>query len=85
MRPAPRSDAEPRGARWYRQPVAWLAVAVLMGSLAAVAATIVVAQRYADEPLPVAGVRVLKTPVARPADTPAPDMGDASDAADAAE
>ena len=71
MRPAPRSDEMRRGARWYRQPVAWLAVAVLLGSLAAVAATIVVAQRHADEPLPVAGARVLKAPVARPVDNPA--------------
>jgi hypothetical protein len=78
VRPAPHSDAEPRGARWYRQPVAWLAVAVLMGSLAAMAATIVVAERYADEPLPVDGARVLKTPVARPADTPASDAADAT-------
>jgi hypothetical protein len=51
---------------------------VLIGSLAAMAATIVVAERYADEPLPVDGARVLKTPVARPADTPASDAADAT-------
>lgn len=73
MRPAPRTDDVPRGTGWYRQPVAWLAVAVLICSLAAMVATIVVAERHADEPLPIAGARVLKTPVARPANTPAPE------------
>jgi hypothetical protein len=72
VRPAPHGDGVPRGTGWYRQPVVWLAVAVLTGSLAAVAATIVVAQRFADEPLPVAGERILKTPVTRPAEPAAP-------------
>jgi hypothetical protein len=69
------ADALPAGARWYRQPVAWLGALVLLASLAAVAATIVVAQRFEDEPLPVAGERILKAPVTRPAD-PAPDTKD---------
>ena len=71
VRPEPRADAGRAGGRWYRQPVAWLAALVLCGSLAVVAVTIVVAQRYADEPLPAAGARVLKAPVSRSAD-PAP-------------
>ena len=90
VRQAPRTDDVPQGTSWYRQPVAWLAVAVLMGSLAALAATIVVAERHADEPLPVEGARVLKTPVARPADaaasgtraTAGPDTSEPTDTAE---
>ncbi len=67
--------AEPArgGAPWYRQPVAWLAALILVASFALVAVTIVVAERHADEPLPVAGVRVLKTPVARPLGSATPE------------
>lgn len=66
------AEAAPAGARWYRQPVAWLAVLLMAGSLAVVGVTILVAERHPDEPLPVAGARVLKTPVARPADPGTP-------------
>jgi hypothetical protein len=60
------------GARWYRQPIAWLAALILCASLGAVVATIVVAQRYPDEPVPATGARVLKAPVNRSVD-PTPD------------
>jgi|RhiMethySRZTD1v2_1073278.scaffolds.fasta_scaffold2392554_1 hypothetical protein len=56
------------GASWYRQPIAWLAALILCVSLAAVVATIVVAQRYPDEPVPATGARVLKAPVNRSVD-----------------
>ena len=56
------------GARWYRQPIAWLAALILCVSLAAVVATIVVAQRYPDEPVSATGARVLKAPVNRSVD-----------------
>jgi hypothetical protein len=56
------------GARWYRQPIAWLAALILCVSLGAVVATIVVAQRYPDEPVPATGARVLKAPVNRSVD-----------------
>ena len=56
------------GARWYRQPIAWLAALILCVSLAAVVATIVVAQRYPDEAVPATGARVLKAPVNRSVD-----------------
>ena len=56
------------GARWYRQPIAWLAALILCVSLGAVVATIVVARRYPDEPVPATGARVLKAPVNRPVD-----------------
>ena len=56
------------GARWYRQPIAWLAALILCVSLGAVVATIVVAQRYPDEPVPATDARVLKAPVNRSVD-----------------
>lgn len=50
---------------WYRTPLLWFAAAITLLTLAACIATIVVAGRYADEPLPVEGAQVLKVPVAR--------------------
>ena len=38
--------------RWYRQPVAWLGVAILAGSLAACIHLIVFALAHQDPPLP---------------------------------
>ena len=51
-------DAE----RWYRLPIAWLGMAVFLASIAGCIGVIVLASRYADEPLPVAGERLLKVP-----------------------
>jgi branched-subunit amino acid permease len=48
--------------RWYRLPIAWLGVAVFIASLAGCIGVIVLASRYADEPLPVEGERLLKVP-----------------------
>ena len=70
MKPAQRTDAAPAGDRWYRQPVAWLAATFLLASLGAVAITIVVAERYPDDALPVPGDRVLTTPLERGAEPP---------------
>lgn len=71
VKPGRHTDAALAGARWYRQPVAWLAAIVLAASLGAVAVTIVVAERYPDDTLPIAAGRVLKAPVARDSDPPA--------------
>ena len=60
------------GACWYRQPIAWLAALIMCASLAAVATTIIVAQRHPDDPVPASDARVLKTPVTRTADPAAP-------------
>jgi hypothetical protein len=49
-----------------------LAALILFASLGAIAVTIVVAERFPDASLPAAGDRVLKTPVARAADTASP-------------
>lgn len=76
MKPGQQTDAAPAGARWYRQPVAWLAAIVLAASLGAVAVTIVVAQRYPDDSLPASDHRVLKAPVARDSDAPAADAAE---------
>jgi hypothetical protein len=65
VRPGPAAESPAPGGAWYRQPVAWLAALVLLASLAVVAVTIVAAQRFRDEALPVEGVRVLKAPVSR--------------------
>lgn len=70
VKPGQHTDAALAGARWYRQPVAWLAAIVLAASLGAVAVTIVVAERYPDDSLPIATERVLKAPVARDSDAP---------------
>ena len=48
--------------RWYRQPFAWLAVAVFMASLAGCIWIIVVSVQYRDEPLPVPAHSVLGVP-----------------------
>lgn len=60
-------DAPATAARWYRQPVLWLAALVFALFVAASAATIVLAARHADEPLAVPGERVLKLPADRAA------------------
>ena len=70
VRPGRPADAGHAGAGWHRQPVAWLAALLLLASLAAVVATIVVAARFPDDTVPAAGARVLKTPVSREADPP---------------
>jgi hypothetical protein len=49
-----------------------LAALILFASLAAIAVTIVVAERVPDESLPVASASVLKAPVARAADSGPP-------------
>ncbi|MET0498856.1 MAG: hypothetical protein ABW106_11385 [Steroidobacteraceae bacterium] len=48
--------------RWYRQPIVWLGTAIFCASLAGCIGVIVLASRYEDEPLPVAGERVFKVP-----------------------
>lgn len=57
----------PRGSEaWHRQSIVWLAAGVLAASLAGCVWLIVVAERHADPPLDVGGLRVLKVPLARP-------------------
>ncbi|WP_291210412.1 hypothetical protein [Dokdonella sp.] len=51
---------------WYRQPVAWLGVAVLAASLAGCVWLIVLGLRHADEPVATDGV-IFKVPVTRSA------------------
>jgi hypothetical protein len=70
VRPERHTDAAGAGGRWHRQPLAWLAALVLAASLGAAAITIVVAERYPDDSLPVSERRVLKAPVTRDTDTP---------------
>ncbi|MBS0325927.1 MAG: hypothetical protein JSS46_05190 [Proteobacteria bacterium] len=54
-------------ATWWRQPVAWLGVAIFAASLAGCILMIVIAERYADEALPTVPGHVLNVPLARAA------------------
>ena len=65
-------EPRPRGARdaWYRQPIVWVAATVLAASIAGCVWLIVVAERYADPPLPTGGLQILKMPLTRPAQPP---------------
>ncbi|HEX7381583.1 MAG TPA: hypothetical protein VF265_05435 [Nevskiaceae bacterium] len=48
---------------WYRVPFAWLAIAVLVASLAGCAWIIVVSLQYRDEPVAAPQASVLGVPV----------------------
>ena len=65
MRSGSRIESGDAARRWYRQPIAWLALLVAAISLAGITATIVIASRARDEHLPVADERVLNVPVDR--------------------
>jgi hypothetical protein len=62
-------DPTARGS-WYRQPVAWLGLAIFVASLAGCIWMIVLGARHADEPVPT-GVRVFKVPTNEPIAVPA--------------
>jgi len=64
-----RNETSPRdnSSAWYRQGIVWLGAAVFAASIAGCIWLIVVADRNADPPLPVAGPQIMKVPVARPA------------------
>jgi len=64
--PRPEAAAHDRPGAWYQQPIVWLGAAVLGASIAGCAWLIIVAERYADPPLPVPGLQILKMPLARP-------------------
>jgi hypothetical protein len=69
-----RNESAPRdnSGAWYRQGIVWLGAAVFAASIAGCIWLIVVAGRYADPELPVAGPQIMKVPVARPT-PPKPD------------
>ena len=50
---------------WYGQPVVWLGALVLGASLAGGIGMIALAAKHADVPLPTAGGRILKVPLAQ--------------------
>lgn len=69
---------------WWRQPVAWLGVAIFAASIAGCVLMIVLAERDKDEALPTAGKQVLSVPLARSADVATTAAANpAADAADA--
>jgi hypothetical protein len=60
-----------RGAEaWFRQPVVWLAAAVLVVTIAACVATIVLAHRHADVPVDTGERNVMTIPLRSPAAAP---------------
>jgi hypothetical protein len=61
-------NASARQVRWYQLPVLWLGVAILSSSLAACIALVIVANRHADEPLPMQSEALLKVPTTRTPD-----------------
>ncbi|HEY6544312.1 MAG TPA: hypothetical protein VIZ64_05410 [Dokdonella sp.] len=61
-------DPKPRGG-WYRQPVAWLGLAIFVASLAGCIWMIVLGSRHADEAVPT-GARVFKVPTNEPIAAP---------------
>jgi hypothetical protein len=73
IRPTQNEAARRESSRaWYRQGIVWLGVAVFAASIAGCIWLIVVAERFADPALPVAGPQIMKVPVARPAPPPDP-------------
>jgi hypothetical protein len=64
-RPPARNDVDvtrDTGA-WFRQPVVWLGATILVVSLGACIATIVIASRHADAPVEAGGGRVMGVPL----------------------
>ena len=54
------------GAKWFRQPVLWLGALILVMSLVACIAMIVLASRHADAPVETVGPKVMKVPTGHP-------------------
>lgn len=69
--PASTDVVSKAAAGWYRQPVAWLGVAVFLASMAGCVWLIVVSIRYADTPLPTSHA-VFGVPVSAHGTAPAP-------------
>jgi len=53
-------------AAWHRQPVAWLAAAIFVATLAACIVTIVIALRHGDAPADTDAKQVMAIPLATP-------------------
>ena len=51
--------------RWYRQPVLWLAAAILLASIAGCIGLIILASHHPDESLRPHGDELLRVPVTR--------------------
>lgn len=65
MKMPPRNESRRGpGHAWHRQPVAWLGLAMFLGSLAGCVWMIVVAARYDDAPVAAQSPAVFGVPVA---------------------
>lgn len=53
------------GAKWFRQPVLWLAALIFVASLVGCLVTILLASRNADAPVPTTGGKVMRVPASR--------------------
>jgi hypothetical protein len=52
-----------RVTKLHRLPIVWLSAAILIAIIAGCIITIVLGQRYADEPMPAAGETLLNMPL----------------------
>lgn len=51
---------------WYRLPILWLGALIFGASVAGCVLLILLGSRHADEPLPEAGITLLKMPLGSP-------------------
>ncbi|MBX5461505.1 MAG: hypothetical protein IRZ28_10510 [Steroidobacteraceae bacterium] len=66
MGPPPAQRDEPV-IPWYRLPILWLGALIFGASVTGCALLILLGSRHADEPLPEAGITLLKMPLGSPA------------------
>lgn len=62
----PPADCEERVIPWYRLPILWLGALIFTASVAGCVLMIVLGSRHADEPIPEAGITLLKMPLGSP-------------------
>jgi hypothetical protein len=60
---APLTASEGRPVAWYRLPILWLGALIFGASVAGCVLMILLGSRHADEPLPDAGMTLLKMPL----------------------
>jgi hypothetical protein len=73
--PSPQIASKGRAIAWYRLPILWLGALIFGASFAGCVLMIVLGSRHADEPLPDAGMTLLKMPLGSPAPSRDPSRG----------
>jgi hypothetical protein len=72
---SPLIASEGRTVAWYRLPILWLGALIFGASVAGCVLMILLGSRHADEPLPDAGMTLLKMPLGSPAPPRNPSRG----------